>query len=103
MSLLRYLKKKPFPTAEQTDIGELPTGGANSEIEEVLDRATGNRKRKCHATYTDGDRTEIGKICCRKWQHGCTEAFQRRFSRSKEQKYNHKYFHYCILMNIADI
>ena len=62
MSLLRYLKKKPLPTAEQTVIGERDTTSANFEVEEVLDRATGNRKRKYYATYTDGDRAEIGKF-----------------------------------------
>ena len=94
MSLLRYLKKKPLPTAEQTVIGERDTTSANFEVEEVLDRATGNRKRKHYATYTDGDRAEIGKFAA---ENG--KDFQELKSKNKIANT----FIIVILINIANI
>ena len=103
MSLLCYLKKKPFPTVEQIGIEERATSSANSEVEEVLDCATGNRKRKHYATCTDGDRAEIRKFAVENGNMAALKHFRKEFQELKRKNKIANNFIIVVFMNIANI
>ena len=82
---------------------KLYTRSANSEVEEVLDRAMGNRKRKRYATYTDGDKAEIGKFAVENVNMTALKRFKKDFQELKTKTKIANTFIIVILMNIANI
>ena len=69
----------------------------------MLDRATGNRKRKCYATYTDGDGAEISKFAAENGNMVALKCFRKDFQELKSKNKTANTFISVILMNITNI